>query len=179
MVIDEDDAIPTAHKDGIGRDFHETPVPLLAVPDCPLALSPLSDVDNGRQHLHPFLRLDRIQADLDRELSPIPPETGKIQACSHRPRSRCMEKPAPLVPVLSPVPLRQEHLDLPSKEFLTGITELLLHKLVDHHYSAGLVHHHHPRLRCLHHGTEPLFGNLSLPQRPRNSVRCSDEPETG
>jgi hypothetical protein len=99
------------------------PVELLLQGLLALALRPLADVANrSRGDRLPF-QLDTGEADLDRELGPVPAHREKLHSGAHRPGARLVEVARPVFRVDLAEALGDEQLDQIAGQLVAGIPE--------------------------------------------------------
>ena len=157
------------HHHGVGRRFDDLAEALFQ------ALA-RGDVDDCREHHGALLGLDRIQADLDRELAAVLLQSIQIAACAHGARhwSRVIGGAQARMPRAES--LRNQHVDRLAEQFLALVAEHPFGLRVHHLDEAFTVDHHH-RVRCgLDDLPEP---GLALFQRGINgrnfgALECAD-----
>ncbi len=144
----------------VGRRLQQRPETLLGGPA-------LAHVAHRRRDQQALRGLQRAQADLHGELSPVPAQAVEHQARAHRPDLAAGRVAEPVVRVMTAEPLRDEDLDVPAQEFPAGVAEQGLGLRVHQPDHPGVVHDHH-RVRCrFQQSPEGLF-----------SRRCHAAPRT-
>ena len=68
---------------------------LLCLPQLRLEHPPGADVDDGGEDDDPVRGVDRVEADLDRQLGAVLAQTEEVATGPHAPRLRCGLEPAP------------------------------------------------------------------------------------
>lgn len=101
------------------------------------------DVDDRGERAEPFRCLDRVEADLHWDLSPVLVLTEQVASGTHPPCRRCSEVVADERDVLLPHGDRYQQIDRLSQELVSRIAEHLLRTAVDEDDPAVLVDHQH------------------------------------
>jgi len=74
-------------------------------------LFPLSDVNDARRSARPFVCLDRIKTDLNRDFAAIFTKAVQIAACAYGSRGRILKATLPVIGMRRAVALRNKNLD--------------------------------------------------------------------
>jgi hypothetical protein len=110
----------------------------------------------------PLLGLQRAEADLDRELTPVLPQPVQVDPGPHRPDPRRPEEVLAEARVVAPESLRHKDLDQLSEQFVPGVPEQPLSQRVDQDDFAGLVDDHHGVRRRFQQPPELRLGLFPL-----------------
>jgi hypothetical protein len=104
-----------------------------------LELPPLADVTDRAAHEQAGARLERAQADLDRELAPVATPPDQPRPGAHRPHARVGEVAFAPARVHLAEALRDEELDGPADQLRARVAEEPLGLLVDEHDLAAPI----------------------------------------
>jgi hypothetical protein len=106
----------------------------------------LADVAHGGRDEHALVGLERAEADLDRELAPIPPKSVELELCTHRTDARRREVPRPVRGMTGTEPLRHQHLlGLADQLFGVVAEQILGARVHELDRTVGIDDHHRIR----------------------------------
>ena len=173
-VPERDRPVEGLGQDGVLRGFDDQ----CQFADAFLGGSALAHIADRRRDQEPFARLQRAQADLDRELAAIAAQPAQLQARAHGP-DLLVGGVAPAVPgVFAAEPLGHQDLDRAAEQFPAPVAEQRLGLGVDQPDRSGAVDDHHRVGRRLQQGAERLPGVGRLACRGTRSAngRCCSGP---
>jgi len=122
----------------------------------------LADIGDGAEHHEPVFRLDRIEPDLDRNLSAVFTYAVEVAANAHAARFRLGHEARPMAAMQRAPRFRHQYIDGSIEQFLAPIAEQALGLGVDQHDLAAGVGHDHAARASFDRETDDLLGSQTI-----------------
>src|SRR6266436_2216557 len=152
LQVDQSDlAFATHHYHAVGRAFDD-------LAESFLSSFPFGDIDDAGQYESAFVRIDRIEADLDRHFAAVLVQTKEVTAHAHRAGRWSTKKILAVTRMSGAIAFGHQHLQTLSQQLGPPIPKELFGLRIHESDAPICADHHHRAGRRFDHQTKAFLG---------------------